>query len=237
MLKDPRRFSRLIAAFALIAGPLLVLAGMVATPWESEPGTAGYHDALAADPGQSEVAAMLLHFGFLLMLPAALALMHLARLSVPRLAHVGGLLAVFGLATLPGLLVTDFYDLALAEALPREESVKIADAATEGWAPIVLVLTGAFPVIIGLIVLAVAAWRAGAATGLAAACMSLGWLVPMASSTGGLVLTTIGSTLMVIGYGWVGLTVARMSDQAWVDRAFSRTRRAKAPKIAVESAA
>ncbi len=225
MLSDPRRFSRLIAAFSLIAAPLLVFAGMVVTPWEDEAGTAGYHDALAADPGQSEVAAMLLHFGFLLMLPAALALMHLARVAVPRLAHIGGLLAVFGLATLPGLLVTDFYDLALAEALPREESVKIADAATEGWAPVVMVLTGAFPVIIGLILLGVAAWRAGAATGWAALLIAAGWLVPMASATGGLVLAGLGSALMVAGYGWVGLTVAKMSDAQWAERSFSRTKK------------
>src|SRR5690349_13534180 len=106
MLSEPRRFSRLIAVFSLVAAPLLVLAGMAATPWETEHTTAAYHDALAAHPGQSEIAAMLLHFGFLLLLPASLGLMHLARGSMPRTAHIGGLLAVFGLATLPGLLVT-----------------------------------------------------------------------------------------------------------------------------------
>ncbi|MDA0180832.1 hypothetical protein OJ997_11055 [Solirubrobacter phytolaccae] len=235
MLSDPRRFSRLIAAFSLIAAPLLVLAGMVATPWEDEGTTAAYHDALAAHPDQAEVAATLLHFGFLLLLPAALGLMHLARGAAPKLAHVGGLLAIFGLATLPGLLVTDFYDLALAEALPREESVKIADAATEGWAPILLFMTGAFPVIIGLIVLGVAAWRAGAAPGWTALLIAAGWLVPMATEVS-LVLAAIGSVLMLAGFGWIGVLVARMSDQAWADRAFSRTKRAKAPKIAVESA-
>ena len=65
----------------------------------------------------------------MLLLPAALGLMHLARRATPKLAHIGGLLAVVGLATLPGLLVTDFYDLALAQALPRAQSAEIADAA------------------------------------------------------------------------------------------------------------
>ena len=45
------------------------------------------------------------------------------------------LLAVGGLATLPGLLVTDFYDLALAQALPRAQSAEIADAAAAGLGP------------------------------------------------------------------------------------------------------
>jgi hypothetical protein len=53
MLTDPRRFSRTIAAVALILGPIVVLAGMLATPWEDEATTASYHDALAAHPGQA----------------------------------------------------------------------------------------------------------------------------------------------------------------------------------------
>lgn len=230
MLSDPRRFSRFVAAFSLLAAPLLVLAGMVVTPWEDENTTAAYHDALAAHPDQADVAAMLLHFGFLGMLPVALGLMHLARGAAPKLAHVGGLLAVFGLATLPGLLVTDFYDLALAEALPRAESVKIADAATDGWAPLLLVLTGAFPVIIGLIVLGVAAWRAGAASGWAALLIAAGWLVPMVTAVS-LVLAVVGGLLMTLGYGWIGLTVARMSDQEWAERAFVRAK-AERPLVA-----
>jgi hypothetical protein len=230
MLSDPRRFSRLVAAFSLIVAPLLVLAGMVVTPWEDENTTAAYHDALAAHPDQSDVAATLLHFGFLGLLPAALGLMHLARGASPKLAHVGGLLAVFGLATLPGLLVTDFYDTALAEALPREESVKISDAATEGWASVLLVLTGAFPVIIGLIVVSVAAWRAGAASGWAALLIAAGWIVPMAATIG-LVLGAIGGLLMTLGFGWIGVTVARMSDQEWAERAFVRAK-AERPLVA-----
>jgi hypothetical protein len=40
-------------------------------------------------------------------------------------------------------------------------------------------------------------------------------------------------------FGAIGLKVARMSDQAWAERPAGRvrTRRAKAPKIAAESAA
>ena len=88
----------------------------------------------------------------MLLLPAALGLMHLARRATPKLAHIGGLLAVGGLATLPGLLVTDFYDLALAQALPRAQSVEIADAAASGWAPALMFISGVLPVFIGTVV-------------------------------------------------------------------------------------
>ena len=161
MLTYPRRFSRLIAAFALIVGPLVVLAGMIATPWEDEATTASYHDALAAHPGQAEVAATLLHFGFLLLLPAALG-HHAPR--PPRHAEArahrrpAGRL---GLATLPGLLVTDFYDLALAQALPRAQSVAIADATQESWAAALMGMSACLPVFFGTVVLVVAAVAGG----------------------------------------------------------------------------
>ena len=57
---------------------------MLATPWEDEATTASYHDALAAHAGQAELAATLLHFGYLLLLPAALGIMHLARRASPE---------------------------------------------------------------------------------------------------------------------------------------------------------
>jgi hypothetical protein len=238
MLTDPRRFSRLIAAFALIVGPLVVLAGMIATPWEDEATTASYHDALAAHPGQAEIAATLLHFGYLLLLPAALGIMHLARRASPKLAHIGGLLSVLGLATLPGLLVTDFYDLALAQHLPREQSVLISDATQDSWAAAVMGLSAIAPMFFGLIILMVAASRAGITQRWAPVASAIAWLLPFVSGTG-LIPAVAGATIILGMFGAIGLKVARMSDQAWAERPAGRvrTKRAKAPKIAAESAA
>jgi hypothetical protein len=237
MLNDPRRFSRLIAAFALFLGPLITLAGMLATPWEKEATTASYHDALAAHPAQAEIAASLLHFGYLLLLPAALGIMHLARRASPKLAHVGGALAVLGLATLPGLLVTDFYDLALAQNLPRAQSVAISDATGEMVGGAVMGMSAIAPMFFGLVILMVAAWRAGVVRGWYAPAIAVAWLLPFVSGTG-LVPAALGAGIMVVLFGSIGVKVVRMSDQAWAEQpARSRTIRAKAPKIAVESAA
>jgi hypothetical protein len=238
MLNDPRRFSRTIAAIALILGPIIVLAGMIATPWEAEPTTASYHDALAAHPGQAEVAATLLHFGYLLLLPASLGIMNLARRASPKLAHIGGALAVLGLATLPGLLVTDFYDLALAEALPRAQSVAISDATQESWAAAVMGLSAIAPMFFGLVTLMVAAWRAGITGPWTPFAIAIAWLLPFVSGTG-LIPAVAGASIMLVIFGSIGLKVARMSDQAWAERPAGRlrTRRANAPKMAAESAA
>ena len=236
MLSDPRRFSRIVAALALILAPIITLAGMLATPWEDEATTASYHDALAAHPGQAGIAALLLHFGYLLLLPAALGIMHLARRPTPKVAHIGGILAVLGLATLPGLLVTDYYDLALAQNLPRAQSVAIADDAASHWTAAVLLATTIAPMFFGLVTLMVAAVRAGVARFWAPIAVAIGWILPFASGTG-LVAAAAGAILIGIALIPIGVRVARMGDQTWAEWTFVRTKREKAPKMAVESAA
>lgn len=71
--------------------------------------------------------------------------------------------------------------------------------------------------------------------------VAIGWLLPLVSGTG-LVPATAGALLIAAALVPVGVRVARMSDQAWAERGGRdgvrvRTKRAKAPKIAVESAA
>ena len=163
--------------------------------------------------------------------------MHLARRATPKLAHIGGALAVFGLATLPGLLVTDFYDLALAQALPRAQSAAISDATQESWAAAVMGISAIAPMFFGLVILGVAAARAGVVGRWAPIAIAIGWMLPFVTGTG-LVPAVAGALLIGAVLLPIGVKVARMSDQAWAERpARSRTTRVKAPKIAVESAA
>ena len=62
-------------------------------------------------------------------------------------------------------------------------------------------------------------------------------MLPFVTGTG-LVPAVAGALLIGAILLPIGVKVARMSDQAWAERpARSRTTRAKAPKVAVESAA
>lgn len=212
---------RKAAIAVLIAGPLVTLAGMLTTPWEKDTTTVSYHDALAAHPGQSIVAAILLHFGYLLLLPAALALYVLARQAAPKLATAGGILALIGLSTLPGLLVTDFYDLAMAQALPHEQSAAIADSLSAA-GMVAIAVPSIAGTVFGLTLLGAAAWRAGYARGWAPAAILVGWLFPLASGTG-LVPAAAGATLLALGSVALRLAQPRL--------------RANSPKIASASAA
>jgi len=88
----------------------------------------------------------------------------------------------------------------------------------------------------GLVTLMVAAVRAGVARFWAPIAVAVGWILPFASGTG-LVPAAAGAILIGVALVPIGVRVARMSDQTWAEWTFVRTKRAKAPKMAVESAA
>lgn len=70
-------FRRTAAGLSLIAGPLLVSAGAVATPWEVSGAKSDYRESLAASPAQAQVAAGLLYCGFLLIAVGVFGMIHL----------------------------------------------------------------------------------------------------------------------------------------------------------------
>src|SRR3712207_3086735 len=158
-INDPRNFRRTAAGLCLIAGPLVTLIGGLVTPWETTETTAAYLQALAENPTRAQISAVLLYFGFLLTAVGIFGIIHLLRHRAVVLAHVAGVLAVWGWVTLPGLLVSDFYDLSLAQWGNRQDAIAISERA-EGYVGGAIlgipVLLGMF----GLILLCVALWRA-----------------------------------------------------------------------------
>ena len=120
---------RRLTLAAVIAGPVVTLAGMATTPWESEKTTAAYQAALAAHPTQGQIACVLLVFGYALLgLANFTVLRH--TVAAPRvLRAITYVLCFFGATILPGMVLVDFYDLALATELPAAQGVAVADAA------------------------------------------------------------------------------------------------------------
>ena len=102
---------------------------MLATPWEDEATTASYHDALAAHAGQAELAATLLHFGYLLLLPAALGIMHLARRSTPSSRTSAGCSPLWASPPCPACSSRTSTTLLWRRRCRASQSVAIADDA------------------------------------------------------------------------------------------------------------
>lgn len=75
----PARVLRRVAAGALVAGPALMLAGMMACPPQASDSAADYITSLARDTFPTELSAMLLHYGLLAGALGALAVPGLVR--------------------------------------------------------------------------------------------------------------------------------------------------------------
>ncbi len=115
-----------IAGAALIAGPLLYVAGMATSPPADSMAPADYIASLARDPGQTALSALLLHYGNLALGMAWLAVPSLVLGRKGRIPTVvGALLSALGLMTVAGFVLYDFWtggigrelDAGTAEAL------------------------------------------------------------------------------------------------------------------------
>lgn len=154
------RFDRVGAALAALAAGPLVLAGFLTTVWEDDGSTAASLATYLVDPARSQVAAVLLHFAYLLFLPVLLGLASVSH-AAPRLRAAGLVATVVGAGTLPGLLITDFYALALVAELPLGQAVAVEDRAASYPGALAIFLPMIFGLALAVLLLGVAAWRSG----------------------------------------------------------------------------
>lgn len=195
------------AAAALVAGPLVTVAGMAATPWESEQTTASYQAALAASPIQGQVSAILLVFGYALIgLAVATVLLHAGR-APRKLKIAAGILGFCGATIMPGIVSVDFYDLALAQSLPQDTAVEVAEkAGSYGLQPIIMI-PAMLGFVLGPITALFAAWKAQL-TGLwAPLAVIAGMVVSIAVFSG--ITMVLAALVMVAAFGSIARTILR----------------------------
>jgi hypothetical protein len=167
---------RLTAAF-LLAAAVLMTAGLALTPWESDHSTAAYHDALAAHADRSQAAAIVLYAGYVLLVPAAFGMIAWAGGRGGWATRIGAVAALVGLVTLPGLIITDAFDLALAQELGRDASVRISERASSSALAIVMTAPAGIGLMAGTTLLVAGLWRARVVPVAAPALVLAGWVV------------------------------------------------------------
>jgi hypothetical protein len=84
--------------------------------------------AYAANPRAQGLHTNLIHYGFALFAPVAYAMVGLVRRRGAWIANLAGLLAVLGLSTLPGLVLLDYFSVAVAHVAGLEAAVNLEDA-------------------------------------------------------------------------------------------------------------
>jgi len=160
MTNSALSFRRWAVILAAALSGILVLMSMFADPVPDADGREliqGY----AANEGRQGLHTNLIHYGFALFAPVAYAMVGLVRRRGVWIANVAGLLAVLGLSTLPGLVLTD-YMLVGVEHVAGLDAASDASAATENLpgftalgVPAILASVLAVPVA------TLALWRAG----------------------------------------------------------------------------
>jgi hypothetical protein len=183
-ISDAHHFRKMVAGFCMVFAPLCMLVGFVVDP-----------DASYA----------FLFVGAILMVPAALGLMHMLREREVAMGHVGGGLSLIGLmgtVALVGMDVGGTTDL-----------VDRFDHLT-GVANWMFVATMGFG--LGMAMLGVGVFRARAVMSWAAACLMVGGIafdVALLASSAGIAIAS--SAAMFAALGATGLRVWRESDDAW----------------------
>ena len=206
------RFRRIGGGLSLLAAGTLIFASLAMIPYEND--TEAQYLQTGVDHRSNILwAAVVLHYGYLLLLPASLTLVRLARRSLRKLSVVTTVLAGLG-AGLSGIVVLDFYDVALANGLPADEALRIYDLAANYGQGALIALPSVVGLVLGINLALFAAWRARAIPVFPLVLSVVGWVI-FTAFTGDALLPSLGSGLAAIGLAWAGVIVLKTRDEVW----------------------
>jgi len=211
-LKPHARVRRVGGGLSLVASGALICASLLMIPYTNQT-SAEYLQTGVDHRANILWAAVVLHFGFLLLLPAALTLVRLARRNNPKTSLVAMLLAGLG-SGLSGIIVVDFYDVALANGLPADEALRIFDLAGSYGQGGIIIATTVIPMAVGINLAFYAAWRARAIPVYPFVLSLVGWGV-FTFFSGDAWLPSIGTGLVAVGMAWAGAVVLKMRNEVW----------------------
>lgn len=173
----PTRLQR-IGGAGLIAAPLLFTVGMLTSPQQTSPGTAGYIESLAADPALSLVSANALHYGWVALVFGALATLGLLRSRRGRIfLPITAVMTAFGAVQMSGLLLSDWFLVSAGNVLAIEDAV-LMDTVAKEWSVAIWQFSGMIGGLVGIALLSLALARAKAVSWWIAPLGFLPWIVP-----------------------------------------------------------
>ena len=183
---------------APVLAAILILAGFFLDPAIDESGRELARE-YAEHPGREQISALAFHFAFALLAIPAVALIVAVGGRGVWLANLAAFLAFLGMTTLPGFLLTDFYDIAIYGELGGDAWETVDDRLQELPGATVMFLTGFLGFVLALPVALFAAWRAGLLHWWPAVLVFAGSVAAQAVPDGFGLLIWAG-TLVVLGY-------------------------------------
>jgi hypothetical protein len=204
-----RPVRRIAAGSSIVGAGVVTLAGYLSCPWEGGATQAEYIRSLTGHPGPAMLSMVLLHFGYLLLVPFAFVAARLARYRAPWLAGTGLVFAVLG-SGLSAVVLTDAYDLSLGQNLTIAQAVGVENGiSVAGF--VAIGLTSVVGTVVGSVLLMAALWRARWTSWLPGAATLAGWAVAYGAHD--FVRACTGAALIAIGLVAVGVRVLRSTDE------------------------
>ncbi len=147
----------------------------------------------AAHPEPLQIKALALHWAFAFWFLPALLVPALVAGRGRWIANLAAVVGFVGLATMPGLLVLDWYDSAIGQAFGTEGNAAVAARLETMWGPAVFIGPGFPCIVLALPLAALALWRAGRAPwwGIAAAVAGIAALIVSNLSASGAAVATL----------------------------------------------
>jgi hypothetical protein len=218
MLKitDANNFRRTVVGLCLIAAPLvLILSGYI----DPDPtgGAADLVQTMAEHPERSQAANIVWIISSILFVPALVGLLYLIRDRGVVLVHIGvglSLIAAVGRAVWVGFQIV--LNGLIQSGIDPEQLSAVVESGPPNAGFVIVLLMSAGCTFLGMIILAISLWRGRVAPLWVAACIiaAIVWVsIPPLNTI--MPQVDIGGALLLVGFGWVGLKVLRMSDADW----------------------
>ena len=199
---------RLLAGAALILAPAAFLGGQLALLPVAGPGSG--LGAITQQLGAWRTAYALLLASSVLTVPMVLAIDHLLRRRAPLWADAGSALAIVGTLAAVGIALVGFVVAEMAATGGGEQLEALLDRLRPLFTAMDMVED---LLLLGMVGLALGLYRyraaPAAAVGLLLASLALSW--------GPSGLRVAAAALALAGLGWIGVTVLRWPDEAWLD--------------------
>ena len=212
-MASPLGFRRWAVVVAPVLAAALIVAGFFLDPALGESGRELARE-YAEHPGREQVSALAFHFGFALLAIPAVALIVAVRGRGAWIANVAAVFAVLGMTTLPGFLLTDFYDIAIYGELGGDAWDAVDERIQELPGAAIMFLTGFLGFVLTLPTALAAAWRAGLLSWWPAAAVLAG-NVAAQGIPGGYGLLVWAATLLALAYAlWDATSRGRLAGAA-----------------------
>ena len=215
MLSDATQFRRITAGLCLILAPLfLLISNLLQT--RAPLGMEKLLDAIAANAVANEISFAFALYGFTLMVPAVIGIVHLLRDRSVALGHIGGTLLIMGMISFAFVAGTEaiLYIAGADPAMNREALMAVNESIGRSVVYNLINLTEVFGYLFGTLFLAVALFRAKIVPGVIPILLTAGIIVrfTLASFHSGIIFS---DTLYFTAFALIGIFVLRQSNDEW----------------------